>query len=144
MPRHVESRVLPYTTQQLFSLVADVRAYPQFLPWCVGSRVYQETDSQFTADLLIGYKILKEKYTCIVHLEPHKQIYINYLSGPFSKLSNIWTFTPHDNNNCLLNFEIDFMFRGIMLQKLATSLFHEVVHKMVMAFEYRARVIYAT
>jgi coenzyme Q-binding protein COQ10 len=142
MPHHTESRLLPYTAPQLFDLVADVQKYPEFLPWCVGSRVYQKTDHQFTADVLIGYKILREKYTCIVHLDAPKRIYVHYVSGPFSRLDNTWTFQDQGDGTCLLTFTIDFMFKSLMLQTLATSLFHEIIHRMVRAFEGRAAGVY--
>ena len=142
MPRHTEKRHLPYTPQQLFDLVADVDRYPAFLPWCVGSRVYQKTPHQFTADVLIGYKILREKYTCIVHLDAPQRVYVHYVSGPFSRLDNTWTFQDAGDGTCILHFDIDFMFKGLMLQTLATSLFHEVLRRMVQAFEQRAEALY--
>ena len=63
MPTHREKRFLPYTPEQIFDLVADVERYPEFLPWCVGARIRKREDDVITADLMIGFKMIRERYT---------------------------------------------------------------------------------
>lgn len=142
MPQHSEVRILPYTPAQIFALVQDVRAYPQFLPWCQGARVYNEQDGVFTADVLIGYKMIREKYTSRVHCEHPSRIMVEYLSGPFNHLRNTWDFISLEGGHCEVKFFIDFEFRSALLRRVASVLFHEVVRRMVSAFEARAHALY--
>lgn len=146
MPHHHEKRVLPYTPQQLFDLVADVAKYPEFLPWCAGARINWRKDNRFNADVLIGYKAIRETFTSTVTLTPHEAIDIKYEHGPFSKLKNYWTFAPHTladgKEGCELEFFIAFEFRAGLLNNIINSFFSEAVRRMVDAFEKRAAAIY--
>ena len=97
MPTHAEKRFLPYTPEQMFALVADIESYPQFLPWCVGTRIRsrtQEADGRelVLADMIIGYKMFRERFTSRVRLKPHARIDVEYSEGPFRYLTNHWTF----------------------------------------------------
>ena len=91
MPRFVEDRTFHYSAQQMYDLVADVKEYPNFLPWCIGSRLYNQTDNDFYADLIIGFKMFRERFTSHVILGDN-QIDINYIRGPLSHLHNLWQF----------------------------------------------------
>ena len=141
MPQHRETRFLPYTQEQVFKVVHDVRAYPQFLPWCQATRVYDERAGCFTADVLIGYKVLRERYSSDVCHQGVESIDVHYRSGPFQKLTNTWRFEAA-KGGCNVHFFIDFEFRGRLLQTLASALFHDVVRRMVTAFEARAHALY--
>lgn len=142
MPQHSETRILPYRPEQIFALVRDVRAYPQFLPWCQGARVYDERGDVFTADVLIGYKMIREKYTSRVHCTAPSRIMVEYLTGPFQHLRNTWDFIPLASGACEVRFFIDFEFRSALLRRVASAVFHEVVRRMVSAFEARAHTLY--
>lgn len=86
MTKHVEKRNLPYTPEQLFTLVAEVDKYQDFLPWCQSSIIKRREDNVFYADLVIGYKRIREKFGSKVTLnEPHR-IDVEYLSGPMKYL----------------------------------------------------------
>ena len=61
MPTHAEKRHLPHSPKQMFDLVSNVADYPEFLPWCVGTRIKTQTDSEIVADMVIGYKMFREK-----------------------------------------------------------------------------------
>lgn len=147
MPSHQETQHLPYTTRQIFDLVADVARYPEFIPWCVGARVYDKADNAFTADLLIGYKQLREKYTSRVTLSPPDtehgscNIEVELIRGPFHHLENHWTFTPNGNGTDI-QFHLDFQFRTKMLEKLIGGFFFLATQKMVGAFQSRAEELY--
>ncbi len=143
MPTHAEERDLPYTAEQLYGLVADVAAYPKFLPWCVASRVTKTTAEYIEADLVIGYKMVREKFSSRVTLTPYKQIHVEYLSGPMKYLSNYWRFEPlPDGQGCRIDFYVDFEFKNSFLQKTINIFFHEAVKRMVNAFETRADALY--
>jgi coenzyme Q-binding protein COQ10 len=142
MPTHAEHRLLPYTAEQLFDLVADVERYPEFLPWCLGARVRERRDNVITADLLIGFRMVRERFTSRVVLDRPDQIDVSYAEGPFRYLDNHWQFIPQEDGGCLIDFYVDFEFRSRMLQKIIGVLFNEAVKRMVGAFEARARQLY--
>jgi len=139
---HTETRLLPYTPDQMFTLVADVARYPEFLPWCVGARIREQTPDMVLADLMIGFKMVREKFTSRVHLDrAAKRIDVEYINGTFRELENHWTFYPTDAG-CRIEFFLEFEFSSLMLQKLIGMLFHEAVRRMVSAFETRAKQLY--
>ena len=141
MPTHAEQRLLPYTPEQLFDLVADVERYPEFLPWCLAARVRERKGNVITADLLIGFKMVRERFTSRVVLDRPHRIDVSYAEGPFRYLNNHWEFIPQPGG-CLIDFCVDFEFRSRMLQKVIAVLFNEAVKRMVGAFEARARQLY--
>ena len=144
MPTHAEKRVLPYSARQLYDLVADIERYPEFLPWCLAARVRQhESDSDLiTADMVIGFKVFRERFTSRARLDPDGQrIDVAYEQGPFKYLDNHWVFEDHPQG-CTIDFYVDFAFRSRILQKLIEPLFSEAVRRMVSAFETRARALY--
>ena len=143
MPTHAEKRVLPYAPEQLYGLVADVERYPEFLPWCRAARVTRREENVVYADLIIGFKVFRERFTSKVTLDPPAAIGMQYVKGPMRHLNNQWRFEPHPEG-CLIDFYVDFEFRSKLLQKLVEALFHEAVRRMVGAFEGRARDLYGT
>jgi len=142
MPTHAEKRHLPYSTDQLYDLVADVPRYPEFLPWCVGARVTRRDGLTFFADLVVGFKLVREKFTSRVTLDPGKRVDVAYLDGPFRYLNNHWIFVPQDDGSTVIDFFVDFEFRSHLLQKILQPLFSEAVARMVAAFEKRAGELY--
>ena len=140
MRTHTEEIISTYTPEQLYRLVADVEDYPKFIPWCVAARIYEPQDTNFKADVVVGFKGITEKYTSRVHLLDN-EIDIEYLNGPFSCLENNWKFTP-EGNGTKISFFIKFQFKSKLLQALIGGLFEAAVHKMVSAFEKRAKELY--
>lgn len=142
MPTHAERRSLPYTPEQLYNLVADVERYPEFLPWTLRARIKKRTDGYFLADLVIGYKMIREKFGSKVHLSPYNEIRVEYTDGPMRYLSNVWKFIEEPDGSCTIDFYVDFEFKNAVLQKLMGVFFHEAVSRMVNAFEQRAIDLY--
>lgn len=143
MPTHAEKRTLPYTPEQMFDLVAGVDKYPQFLPWCLASRITKREGDVFYADLIIGYKMAREAFTSKVTALRPDHIHVEYLSGPMKYLSNHWRFLPQEGGKgCLIDFYVDFEFKNPVFQKLMGVFFEKAVQRMVAAFEERARVLY--
>ncbi|MDT7951238.1 MAG: type II toxin-antitoxin system RatA family toxin [Acetobacteraceae bacterium] len=138
MPTHAENRVVPYSQEQMFDLVADVGAYPQFLPWCVGSRVRSQTDTEIVADLTIGFGPFRESFTSRVILDAPQSVQVKYEKGPFRYLNNNWLFDP-DPGGCRVRFFVDFEFRSRLLKSAIGVVFNEAVRRMVNAFLKRAR-----
>ena len=143
MPTHAEKRELPYRPEQLFDLVADIERYPEFLPWCVGARVRSREAGLIVADLVIGFKMVRERFTSRVKLDrANLRIDVAYAEGPFRYLNNHWAFEPLPNGRCRIDFYVDFEFRSAILQRIIGALFNEAVRRMVHAFETRARKLY--
>lgn len=141
MPSHAETRVLPYSPEAMYDLVADIDRYPEFLPWCTGVRVFRREGNVVFADLMVGFKMVRETFTSKVTLTRPERIDVEYLRGPFRHLKNHWLFRPHPTG-CEIDFYIDFDFRSRVLQALIGALFHEAVRRMVAAFETRAYQLY--
>ncbi|HTS94639.1 MAG TPA: type II toxin-antitoxin system RatA family toxin [Stellaceae bacterium] len=142
MATHAERRKLPYTAEQLFDLVADIERYPEFLPWCVGARIRERKDDTIIADLLIGFRMIRERFTSKVVLDRPRRIDVAYSEGPFKYLQNRWIFEPQEDGGCIIDFHVDFEFRSRVLQKIIEVLFNEAIRRMVSAFEGRARKLY--
>lgn len=141
MPTHAERRFLPYEPEQLFDLVADVERYPEFLPWCVGARVRSREGNVLIADLIIGFKMIRERFTSRVELSRPHRVDVAYTQGPLRYLNNHWIFEAVPGG-CVIDFYVDFEFRSAILQKLIGALFNEAVKRMVTAFETRAHQLY--
>jgi coenzyme Q-binding protein COQ10 len=141
MPTHAEQRVLSYTPEQLFALVADIERYPEFLPWCLAARVKERRADLIVADLVIGFRMFRERFTSRVSLCPPGRIDVTYAEGPFRYLNNHWSFNPVAGG-CRIGFFVDFEFKSRLLQRLIEMLFGEAVRRMVGAFEKRARDLY--
>lgn len=141
MATHAEKRVLPYTPEQLFDLVADVERYPEFLPWAIAARIRKRQGNVFYADLVIGFRMIRERFTSRVTLNRPRRIDVIYTEGPFKYLNNHWVFEPHPEG-CLVDFYVDFEFRSRVLQRMIGVLFNEAVRRMVTAFELRAKQLY--
>lgn len=141
MPKHIEHRIVPYTAEQIYALVADIERYPEFLPWCLSVRPKVIKEGSVEAEMEIGFKALREKFTSRVTFDPPERIHVAYLNGPFQHLNNVWIFRPH-RNGCEIDFSIDFEFRSRLLRAIIGPLFHEAVKIMVRAFEKRAMQLY--
>lgn len=147
MPHHSETTHYPYPPQQLYDLVADVEKYPEFLPWCRAARILERHEGYFTAELIISFKHITERYTSKVIGTPPEyrnagRIDVELIKGPFKHLSNHWEFTPEGDSGTQLDFSVDFAFKNIILDKLIGSLFTRATEKMVGAFSKRAQELY--
>src|SRR3990172_3340014 len=126
MPTHAERRVLPYTPHEMFELVAAIDRYPEFLPWCVASRITKREGDVVWADMVIGFRLFRERFTSRVTLDrPQLCIDVAYDRGPLRHLDNQWRFEPHGEGQCLVDFRVDFAFRSRLLQLAVETLFNE-------------------
>jgi coenzyme Q-binding protein COQ10 len=142
MPKHSETRHLPYTPEQLFDLVADVRRYPEFLPWVAAVRVRSDSETEMIADLAVGFRAIKETFTSkVIKHRPHA-IEIDYIEGPLKHLHNSWKFASDGAGGTNLDFSVDFAFRNRMFEMLAGQMFDRALRKMIGAFVERAHALY--
>ena len=139
---------MPYTAQQMYDLVADVGAYPKFLPWCAAARIRSVTpagDAQvMAADLVISFKVFRERFGSRVTLWPaDRKIDTEYLDGPFRYMKSNWAFADVEGG-CEVAFFVDFEFKNAVLQKIIGVVFNEAMQRIVRAFERRAAELYGT
>lgn len=144
MPRHTETRRLPYTPDQRFMLVGDVARYPDFLPWVSAIRIRSNSETHLVADMIVGFKGLRETFTSKVEKERPSRIRVEYVDGPLKYLRNDWGFRPDGQGGCLVDFSVDFAFKNRVFEALAGQVFDRALRKMIGAFEERAAVLYAS
>jgi coenzyme Q-binding protein COQ10 len=142
MPRHSETRHLPYTPEQLFDLVADVGRYDEFLPWVVAVRIRSSSERETIADLVVGFSAFKERFTSRVVKHRPDRICVDYVEGPLKYLHNEWTFDRAPDGGTNLHFSVDFAFRSRLFEALAGQMFDRALRRMTGAFERRAAVLY--
>ena len=151
MPTHAEKRFLPFTPMQMFDLVLAVEHYPEFLPWCVATRINSKTENddsgEMLADMAIGFKSFRETYTSKVTFEKPTaekpgHIHVVDSNGPFKRLITDWRFNQADGG-MEVEFDIDFEFRSTMMEKLIGSVFSTATKRMVDAFVGRAEKLYS-
>jgi len=142
MPRHSETRHLPYTPEQLFDLVADVAKYDEFLPWVVAVRVRSSSEAETVADLVVGFNAFKELFTSRVEKDRPGRICVDYIEGPLKYLHNEWRFEPSRDDGTDVHFSVDFAFKSRLFETLAGAMFDRALRRMIDAFEQRAAALY--
>jgi len=128
----------------MFDLVADIRRYPEFLPWVAAVRITESSDTLLVADMSIGFKALRETFTSRVKLNRPVHVDVDYISGPLKHLHNDWRFTPAEGGGTKLEFDVDFEFNSKMFERLAGAFIHEAFKRMVASFEARALKLYGS
>ena len=141
MPKHTETRHLPYTPEQMFDLVADVRRYPEFLPWVSAMRVRSDSETETLADMIVGFKGLRETFTSRVEKTRPTDLSVDYVDGPLKYLRNDWRFRP-EPGGCAVDFSVDFAFKNRVFEMLAGQVFGTALRRMIGAFETRAAALY--
>lgn len=143
MPKHHEIRQLPYSAKQMYELVADIGKYPQFLPWVIAMRIKSNNDRETIADMIVGFKSLRESFTSRV-FKGEKNIRVEYIDGPLKYLKNDWEFTDRIGGGCDVDFKVEFAFKNRVFEKLAGQFFEAALNKMTGAFVERAHMLYGS
>ena len=146
MTSHAETKYLPYTAKEMFDLVADISSYPEFLPWCAAARVRKEVQKgevkQIEADLVISFKVFREKFGSRVLLDASNYIIeTDYIDGPFRYMHSVWSF-ENCKEGCAVKFDVNFEFKNAMLQSIIGLVFNDAMQRIVRAFERRASDLY--
>lgn len=143
MTAHSASRIVPYTADEMFQVVADIERYPEFLPWVTAltviGREHVKGRDIVLARMTVGFRSFRESYTSRVNLDPlGRTIDVVQTDGPFRILENHWRFTP-EGAGCRVDFAIQFEFRNPLLNAVAGAAFGRVMLRMEDAFVDRAR-----
>jgi coenzyme Q-binding protein COQ10 len=147
MPLHRETRIVPYTAEQMYAVVAAIDHYPEFLPWCsklIVRKREKEGDVEYvTAEMFVSYLALQERYVSRVQLDfPALIIEARHVEGPFRRLDTRWRFVPLARGS-EVHFLIDFAFSNPVLSAVAGAVFGLVAARMQQAFIARADALYS-
>lgn len=144
MPHHHERRSLPHNAAQMYDLVADVSRYPEFLPWVSAIRIRKDEESEMLADMIVGFKALRETFSSRVVKTPKSSIIVDYLDGPMKHLHNAWRFEDVEGGGSIVEFTVEFSFRNRVFEALAGQFFDSALRKMTTAFVERADALYGS
>lgn len=135
-------KVLNFSDKQMFDLISDVNSYPEFLPWCNSTNIYNKSNDVFYSDMEIGFKFINESFTSKVSVYTPNKVTSIAIKGPFKKMNNIWEINYISKNTCEVNLHIEFEFKSFLLQNIMGNLFENASKKMIIAFEERASNLY--
>ncbi len=150
MPRFRTVRRVRHSAADMFALVSDMDAYPEFVPLCTALRVRSRTTGEdgieiAVAEMEVGYKAIRERFTTRVTMDRAKvEIFVEYIDGPFRYLKNRWRFVDTGERQSSVEFFIDYEFRSRTLGALMGAMFDNAFHKFSEAFERRADKVYGT
>jgi coenzyme Q-binding protein COQ10 len=142
MFKYSVKKKINYSNKQMFDLISDVSKYPEFLPWCVSTSIYNKSNNIFFSDMEIGFKFIKENFTSKVTLIESNKVCSEAVSGVFKKMNNIWEINYISEQECEINLSIEFQFKSLILQNIIGKLFEKASKKMITAFEDRAYNLY--
>ena len=118
MPHHHERKILPHSASQMYDLVADVGRYPEFLPWVSAVRIRKNDENEMLADMVVGFKSLRETFSSRVLKSAKTSIVVDYLDGPMKHLHNSWLFEDLETGGSIVDFTVDFSFRNKIFEAL--------------------------
>ena len=135
MVSFIKNKILNHPVKKIYNLVADVKKYPDFLPWCNEIAIKKKTKEYIITKVKVGFKNIDESYLCKVLLYPQKRITLGYISGPFEYLEIDWKFKKISKNKTDVSFFCNFKFKTIFLRLFTSFFLENAVEKMVDAFE---------
>ena len=127
----------------MYELVNNINDYPQFLNWCEGASILNQSDHQITASVQINKKGLKQTFSTINTLKPFRLIEMKLLDGPFEQLSGEWRFEPLGENSAKVFLNLQFKFKSKLLDMSLTPIFTKIANSQLDAFVARANKIYS-
>jgi len=142
MPVINKSALVPYTAQEMYRLVDDINAYPDFLPWCGDAKVLERDEDEVKASILLSRSGLKKSFTTLNRLQSGKMIEMRLVEGPFSHLQGFWRFERLSDDASKIMFDIEFEFSSKLLAMTVGPVFSQITNTIVDAFTKRAIEIY--
>ena len=142
VPQIRKSVLVPYSVRRMFDLVADVPAYPQFMPWCGSASVEPAGDGRVRACIEIDYRGVRSGFATLNRHFVEDRIEMEFADGPFSALGGFWRFTALKADACKVEFELDYEFANGVLGRLIAPVFNFIANAFIDAFARRAEVLY--
>ena len=143
MPSINRSALVPYSAEQMFQLVDDITAYPEFLPWCGGAQEHKRDENQVQASVVIQKGSLNKSFTTLNTLTKPELIELTLLDGPFQTLNGYWRFSPLSDEACRVTFDLEFEFANKLVGLAVGPVFNQVANTFVDSFVERAKAVYA-
>jgi ribosome-associated toxin RatA of RatAB toxin-antitoxin module len=138
------SAIVPHSAERMFALVADVAAYPEFLPGCTRGQVLRDEGAETTASLSLSRGPFDATFTTRNTLVPPRQLTMELIDGPFKALHGQWTFTPLGDAGCRADLTVRFEFRSRAVDLLMGPAFERLCNEIVDAFVQRAASVYGS
>jgi len=136
------SALVMHSAKAMFGLVNDVRAYPQFLPWCSRAKVIREDADEVVARLSIAKGGIGHHFTTRNRLQAYQRIEMELVDGPFKYLHGAWQFKPLHDHACKVTLDLEFQFAGRLTTMALGGIFNHAANTMVDAFCQRANAVY--
>ena len=137
-----KSVLIEYSAAQMYALVEDVAAYPQFLPWCGGTEILKKEGDMTRAAITIDFRGIKQRFSTENRADPPQLIEMNLIDGPFRQLDGSWRFKPLGEGACKIEFRLHYEFSSKLLEKIVGPVFHYIASTFVEAFVKRAQQLY--
>lgn len=139
--KHSERRLLKYSAEKIYGIVANVEHYKEFVPWCIDSKIISKTENAMSAELTVGYSLFKETYRSEVELNPNKSVIaVSRQTNLFDFLRTEWSFQPaRAPDTCWVTFNLEFQFKSMLYNQISELFFDDIVNHMVAAFERRCK-----
>jgi len=131
-----------YTAAQLFDLVADVERYPEFLPWVIAARIRRREGQTLWVDMTMGTRLLRKQFATIALLDRPRRIDISSHDALFDRFEQNWRFHSAAKGGTNVEYQVDFRFRSLLLQRLIGAPFADRSAAMIKAYRQRARQLY--
>ena len=136
--------IVAYSPAQMYDLVNDVEAYPEFLPWCNSSKMISCEEDEIHASLDLAIGGLQKSFTTCNRLQKDKMIEIRLIDGPFKHLEGFWRFDEIEGKGSKISLDMEFEFAGMLLDMAIGPIFYQMANSLVDAFSKRAEVVYGS
>ena len=144
MRRVTRSALVPFTAEDMFALVADIKSYPRFLPWCSSAVIEDESGDEVQARLEVSKGPVRKTFTTRNRHSGTSKIVMDLIDGPFRHLQGYWKFEALGGEGCRIELHLEFEFASRMLGRLMDPVFNEIANTMVDAFCRRAGELYGS
>lgn len=135
---------MPFTNEEMYSLVNDVEAYPDYLPWCSDAKVLEQGEERLSASVSLAIGKVRQTFTTENIMQPGKRIEVRLLSGPFKYLNGYWQFEVAGERSCRISLQMNFEFKSSLLKFALDKIFNRIMHSLIEAFTERAQQLYGS
>lgn len=142
MPHITRFALVPYSAEQMFALVNDISAYPEFIPGCTAIRVLEQNGCELTAEMNVSKAGISKSFTTRNVITEHQSIVMFLVEGPFSSFSGDWRFILLSEEASKVEFHLDFEFKNKLIELAFGCIFKEMANNMIMVFTRRAKEVY--
>lgn len=133
---------VPYSADEMYALVNDIEAYPEFLNWCKTAQVMNRSETHLQATVAVEVGKIKQSFSTENTMQPGRRITMQLVEGPFKFLSGCWQFDPRGEQSCDIRLDLEFEFKNKLLKMALSHTFNRIMDTMVDAFTKRAQEIY--